>query len=73
MGTLMIKSGPLEGRKISLTFQGTPEWLTVEISYNQMSLGEITLQPAYENTPPTDPACRTTCQTAQETIAVERF
>ncbi len=60
-----------EGRRIEMTFQGAPEWLMVEMSFNQISLGEVMLEPVYEETPPSDPACRTNCLTAQEIIAIE--
>jgi hypothetical protein len=60
-----------EGHRLSLTFQGAPEWLTLSLSYNQVSLGEITLTPAYEDAPPADPGCRSGCRTAREIVAVD--
>jgi hypothetical protein len=62
-----------QGRQITLTFQGDPEWITVGVAYNHIDLGEIQIQPQYNETDPEDPACPFLCRTAEEIIAVERL
>ena len=38
-----------QGRKVILTFQGAPERLRVGVAYNQISVGDVEIEPLYDN------------------------
>jgi hypothetical protein len=59
------------GRKVTLTFQGAPERLRVGVAYNQIKVGDVEVEPVYDNGDAANAPCPSACWTARETIAVE--
>lgn len=67
----MSASADPNGNKMTLLFQGAPETLQVETAYDGISLGVVTLAPAYGQGNGVDPTCPNLCRTAAETVAMQ--
>ena len=62
-----------QGDSLHIVLLGAPEWTTVTIKYNDLTIGQRTLIPTYASENGSTNMCPTDCQYAEEAMAVESW